>query len=77
MPHVDYSALQDAQRRRLEEAKAGRDEGSVARALDAVAGTAESDSNLLPVLIEAVKVRATLGEISQRLRQLWGAYRAV
>jgi methylmalonyl-CoA mutase N-terminal domain/subunit len=29
----------------------------------------------LPAMIEAVKVRATLGEISHRLARLWGAYR--
>jgi len=37
--------------------------------------TARSEDNLLPAIIAAVKARATLGEISDRLRVAWGEHR--
>ena len=43
-------------------------------ALDRLVSSARSGDNLLPPIIEAVKVRATLGEISGRLREEWGTY---
>jgi methylmalonyl-CoA mutase N-terminal domain/subunit len=70
----DYEGLQAAQRSRLAETKTRRDNGVVERALGRVDEAAVSGDNLLPPLIEAVKVRATLGEISGRLQQRWGSY---
>jgi methylmalonyl-CoA mutase N-terminal domain/subunit len=37
--------------------------------------TAKTEDNLMPVLIEAVKVYATVGEISNALREIFGEYR--
>ncbi len=71
----DFAGLQKAQRRRLAKVRALRDNGSVEHALDRVGQVATSGENLLPAVIEAVRVRATLGEISSRLRDLWGTYR--
>lgn len=71
----DFAELQQAQRRRLDEVRARRDSDLVEAMLDEVADAAEAGSNLLPPMIEAVKVRATLGEISHRLARLWGEYR--
>jgi methylmalonyl-CoA mutase N-terminal domain/subunit len=71
----DYAGLQRAQRRRLADVRAARDDGAVAGALDRLATAAGGGDNLLPPIIDAVKVRATLGEISGRLRELWGSYR--
>jgi len=71
----DFAELQQAQRRRLDEVRARRDSDLVETMLDEVADAAQAGSNLLPVMIEAVKVRATLGEISHRLARLWGTYR--
>jgi len=71
----DFAELQKAQRRRLAKVRALRDNGSVEHALDRVGQVATSGENLLPAVIEAVRVRATLGEISGRLRDLWGTYR--
>ena len=73
----DFADLQQAQRRRLDEVRARRDSDLVEAMLDEVADTAEAGGNLLPAMIEAVKVRATLGEISHRLGRLWGTYRPV
>ena len=55
--------------------KARRDASVVARKVDEVEAAAAKGSNLLPAIIEAVKVRATLGEISARLAGQWGTYR--
>jgi len=43
----------------------------MARLGDAAAGT----DNLMPLLIEAVKAYATVGEIADRLRATWGVHR--
>jgi methylmalonyl-CoA mutase N-terminal domain/subunit len=45
------------------------------RALDAVETAARGTDNLLPPIIEAVKARATLGEICGRLRRVFGEHR--
>jgi methylmalonyl-CoA mutase N-terminal domain/subunit len=71
----DFVSMADEQTRRLAEVKAARDSSAVAGALDAIGETAEAGGNLLPAMIEAVKRRATLGEISQTLRDRWGDYK--
>ena len=71
----DFTNLQQAQRRSLDEVRSRRDSDLVERRLDELVAAATSGTNLLPAMIEAVKVRATLGEISGRLVGLWGPYR--
>jgi methylmalonyl-CoA mutase N-terminal domain/subunit len=73
----DFADLQRSQHRRLDDVRAARDSDVVERTLDEVTRSAEMETNLLPAMIEAVKVRATLGEISHRLERLWGTYRPV
>ncbi len=51
-----------------------RDDDTVRRRLAAVADAADADQNLLPPIVEAVRVRATVGEISGVLREKWGRY---
>ncbi len=77
LTHPDFADLQRSQQRRLEEVREARDSTVVDRTLDEVTRVAAEGANLLPAMIEAVKVRATLGEISHRLEQLWGTYRPV
>src|SRR5581483_1740099 len=75
-PAPDYSALAEAQRRRLAEARRRRDGGAVARTLEALRAAAERpDAPLMPAIVEAVRARATVGEISDVLRAAWGVYR--
>jgi methylmalonyl-CoA mutase N-terminal domain/subunit len=65
-------------RSQLERLRAVRAERSAARAqeaLDAVERTARSGANVLPAVIDAVKAYATLGEISDVLRKVFGVYR--
>lgn len=47
----------------------------VKQSLDKVRKVARSDENIMPVLIEAVKTYATVGEISDVLRGVFGDYR--
>ncbi len=61
---------------RLEKVKTSRDSETVTKLLNDLKTLAQDpDTNLLPVTIEAVKARATLGEICDSLRDLWGTYR--
>lgn len=77
MPAPDYSALAEAQRRRVAEARKQRDQGKVTRLLGELRDAAETvDEPLLPRIIEAVRARCTVGEISDVLRGVWGVYRA-
>ena len=69
-----FSSLETAQRLRLEDFKARRDLGSTSQALEGIRSAAQSTENLLPPIIEAVKASATLGEISQVLREEWGVH---
>ena len=71
----DYARLEEGQRRRLVQLKAGRDAGAVEASLARIRQTAAGDANLLPVLIDAVRRRVTLGEISHALRAVWGEHR--
>jgi len=60
---------------RLKAARSGRDEGRVQALLDRLAAEARDPAlNLLPVTIELVRHRASLGEIVNRLRNIWGSY---
>jgi methylmalonyl-CoA mutase N-terminal domain/subunit len=53
-----------------------RDADRVARALDRLRASASGDANLLPVLVEAVKVYATVGEVCGALRDVFGEHHA-
>jgi methylmalonyl-CoA mutase, N-terminal domain len=66
--------LEQEQRERLRAFRAGRG-GAAAGALDRVERAAREGSNLLPEILAAVEARATLGEISDRLRGVFGTHR--
>jgi methylmalonyl-CoA mutase N-terminal domain/subunit len=72
-----YQALEAEQKRGLADLRRRRDDLAVTRALENVRAAASRSDNLLPALVEAVKARATLGEISDLLRAEWGVYRGV
>ncbi len=63
-----------SQERRLAALRARRDSGVVAGALDVVARAAQGGDNLMPHFIAAVKARATLGEIIETLKTVYGEY---
>ncbi|HMG35127.1 MAG TPA: methylmalonyl-CoA mutase family protein [Blastocatellia bacterium] len=61
----------------LKQVKDRRDEKAATSALDRVEKVAASNENLMPHIISAVESYATLGEISDRLRRVFGEYRGV
>ncbi len=72
----DYGALESAQRQKLAALRSRRSAAEVRATLDAVRRAAEGDDNLVPHIIDAVRSLATLGEISDVLREGWGQYDA-
>ncbi|RZN67782.1 MAG: methylmalonyl-CoA mutase [Candidatus Methanolliviera hydrocarbonicum] len=60
---------------RLKRLKRERDNEKVTRALSKVRQVARSNENIMPVLVEAVKTYATVGEITDVLRDVFGEYR--
>jgi methylmalonyl-CoA mutase N-terminal domain/subunit len=72
----DYATLAAAQRRRLAAARKKRETGKVTRALGELdAAGRDPSAPLMEPTLEAVRARATLGEISDVLRGVWGEYR--
>jgi methylmalonyl-CoA mutase N-terminal domain/subunit len=68
----------DGERRQVEglrRVRAERDPVAWDAALRRVGECARGDENLMPALIEAVRAYATVGEISDRLRTVWGEHR--
>ena len=78
-PHVGIEEVdQDDEKRqkeRLRNVKDGRDDEEVEAKLAAVREAAEGDENLVPPIVDAVKAYATVGEISDELREVFGEYR--
>jgi methylmalonyl-CoA mutase N-terminal domain/subunit len=68
---------EDVQRRqieRLEQTRARRDSGAVSNTLEKLKQAAHNDENTMPATIEAVRAYATLGEICDALRDVYGLY---
>lgn len=68
-------AIEAGQRQRLQSLRAQRDASAVEAGLAAIQEGAQGSHNLMPRFIEAVEAGATLGEICDRLRQVWGEFR--
>ena len=62
---------------RLKKLKSKRDDAAVEKCLVGLKQGAQSDKNLMPLILEAVKVYATLGEICNVLRGVFGEYQPV
>lgn len=74
---IDNHAVRDNQVKRLKQVRATRDAKAVQAALDALTQCAESrEGNLLDLSIQAMRVRATVGEVSDALEKVWGRHRA-
>ncbi len=75
---VDNTKVRESQIERLNELRANRDEAKVKAALAAITkAAAEKSGNLLELAVEAAKVRATLGEISDACEAVAGRYKAI
>ena len=79
----DFSALEREQVARVAAVRAGRDARRVEQALAALrmaapgyaSGSATAREPLMPLIVDAVRARATVGEISDAFRAEWGEYR--
>ena len=70
---IDPKIEQD-QHERLAALRASRDAQMVDNLLNNLELAANSDANLMPIIIECVENKLTLGEICNRLRKVWGEY---
>jgi methylmalonyl-CoA mutase len=74
---VDNAMVRESQVARLATIKAKRDSAAVAAALDALTHAARTgEGNLLGLTVEAMKVRATVGEVSDALEKIYTRHRA-
>ncbi|MFL2739453.1 MAG: methylmalonyl-CoA mutase [bacterium] len=74
---IDNAVVRKEQIRRLQKIKKNRDSNKVHSALIAISNAADSgEGNLLALSIEAIRFRATVGEISTALENIWGRYNA-
>ena len=82
IPTPDFSTLEGEQVARVKAVRSAREASRVTTALAAIttAAPAYADKSsgrpeLMPLIVEAVRARATVGEISDALRSVWGEYR--
>jgi methylmalonyl-CoA mutase len=74
---IDNTAVRESQLKRLKSVRAKRDARAVEKALAGLTEAAKSGKgNLLTLTIEAVRARATVGEVSDALERAWGRYQA-
>jgi methylmalonyl-CoA mutase len=74
---IDNHAVREAQVARLQKIRATRDAAAVQAALDALTKAAETgDGNLLDLTVKAIRLRATVGEVSDALEKIFGRFRA-
>jgi len=74
---IDNDKVRDSQIARLKNIKAKRDQKKVDVALDALTKAAEENTgNLLGLAVDAMRLRATVGEVSDALEKVYGRHRA-
>ncbi len=74
---VDNNKVRESQITRLKNVKSRRDDRQVTTALEALTNAAQSNSgNLLDLAIKAIRLRATVGEVSDALEKVYGRHRA-
>ncbi|WP_340105273.1 methylmalonyl-CoA mutase [Rhodohalobacter sp. 8-1] len=74
---VDNEKVRQSQLERLEKLKSERDDAEVKKSLKAITEAAESgEGNLLELAVDAARKRATLGEISDAMEEVFGRYQA-
>ena len=73
---IDNVAVREGQIARLKEVRASRDSAAVQAALDALTFAAGHEGNLLELSIAAMRLRATVGEVSDALEKAFGRHRA-
>jgi len=70
------ASVRDEQIARIEDIRKKRDNDAVQKALESITQTAEKGGNLLERTIEAIRLRATVGEVSDAMEKVFGRYTA-
>jgi len=73
--HPFNSEAMENQKKRLQEVKASRDQKDVTRALAELKQAAQTDENLMPYILKAVRCYATLGEITSIFKAVFGEFK--
>jgi methylmalonyl-CoA mutase len=73
---IDNTKVREAQIEKLEAVRSGRDEAVCRSALEALTEGARGDTNLLVLSVDAARARATVGEMSLALEEVFGRHRA-
>jgi methylmalonyl-CoA mutase N-terminal domain/subunit len=74
--YIDESAA-EKQLAKLERLRKTRDNDAVRRSLEALSAAARTTRNLMPPILDAVRAYATVGEMCDALREVWGEYEEV
>ncbi|HXB07573.1 MAG TPA: methylmalonyl-CoA mutase family protein [Puia sp.] len=74
-PFRIHDSIRAVQMQKLEELRRGRDPARVDSVLQDLNDKAASGENIMPVVVEAVERRCTLGEIADTLREVFGEYK--
>jgi methylmalonyl-CoA mutase, N-terminal domain len=74
--YIDDTAA-ERQLERLAALKKSRDNDQVQRTLDALRATARGTGNTMPAILDCVRAYATVGEMCDALREVWGEYEEV
>jgi len=74
--YIDETAS-EKQLAKLERLRRTRDNDAAARSLEALRAAAQTTANLMPPILDAVRAYATIGEMCDALRQVWGEYEEV
>ena len=69
------ASVAQRQAQRLREVKAKRDKETVRSTLEALKSAARTRQNLVPLILQSVEAYASVGEISDTLREVWGEYK--
>ena len=67
--------VERAQRETVQQRRAARDQAAVDEALGRMVDAAKNDANTVPPMLEAARAEATLGEICNAFKPMWGEYR--
>jgi methylmalonyl-CoA mutase N-terminal domain/subunit len=67
--------VERAQRETVRQRRAARDQAAVDEALARMVDAAKNDANAVPAMLEAARAEATLGEICNAFKPMWGEYR--
>ena len=74
--YIDESTA-EKQLARLERLRKTRDRDRVERSLDGLRAAARGGANVMPPILDAVRAYATVGEMCDALRAVWGEYKEV